>query len=428
MDSGLGDRHQQNGVNYTLDLNTGLTQVLSDGTNTYLYGNGRIAQAGSTTEYFLGDALGSMRQLADSTGVVTLTQSYAPYGETISSVGSGYSAYQFTGESRDVNGLTYLRARYYAPQDGRFVSRDTWDGEYNRPLSLNRWGYVEGNPFNKIDPSGHYATSSAGNVAVPVQPSAQAHIYSVVAQTGSQEALNSALGCSELLNQSYMGVIDFAALGEALKSSYVQGWELFETSWSVIKNQNASGYQTAVAVSYLTSWGGAHGLFGLGVGLLICASIGPECVAAVEILLEIGANSIGDGSTSPPRIKYNEGAKRYYDTETGRFIKFDDIPWPDDDGFITRKDGIAPIGKIVDKYGDEKGRFLAPYGTPYETRGIPEGYTEYHVYEVVKEFPWTEGEATGVDEFGSPGGGIQYMLPEGITVEELVGEYLRRIR
>jgi len=32
--------------NYTLDLNTGLTQVLADGTNTYLYGNGRIADQG----------------------------------------------------------------------------------------------------------------------------------------------------------------------------------------------------------------------------------------------------------------------------------------------------------------------------------------------------------------------------------------------
>ncbi len=136
-------------------MNTGLTQVLADGTNTYLYGNGRIAQAGSTTEYFLGDALGSVRQLADSASVVMLTQSYSPYGETISSMGSGASAYQFTGESRDANGLTYLRARYYNSGDGRFVSRDTWGGDYNRPLSLNRWGYAEGSPVMYSDPSGH---------------------------------------------------------------------------------------------------------------------------------------------------------------------------------------------------------------------------------------------------------------------------------
>ncbi len=45
--NGLGDRLQQtvNGetTNYTLDLNAGLTQVLDDGTDTYLYGVDRIA-------------------------------------------------------------------------------------------------------------------------------------------------------------------------------------------------------------------------------------------------------------------------------------------------------------------------------------------------------------------------------------------------
>ena len=151
---GLGDRHQKNGINYTLDLNAGLTQVLIDGTNTYLYGNGRISQHATQTEYFLGDALGSVRQLANPAGAVTLTQSYAPYGETVSSVGSGMSMYQFTGDQRDENGLSYLRARYYAPQNGRFLSRDIWAGAYERPLSLNRWNYTEGNPVNFTDSSG----------------------------------------------------------------------------------------------------------------------------------------------------------------------------------------------------------------------------------------------------------------------------------
>ena len=61
--NGLGDRLSQtmNGVptNYTLDLNAGLTQVLSDGTTTYTYGLGRISQqSGNMHEYFLGDAVG----------------------------------------------------------------------------------------------------------------------------------------------------------------------------------------------------------------------------------------------------------------------------------------------------------------------------------------------------------------------------------
>ena len=51
--------------------------------------------------------------------------------------------------------MLYLRARYYNPADGRFQSRDTWGGDVNHPMSMNRWTYVEGNPINSIDPSGY---------------------------------------------------------------------------------------------------------------------------------------------------------------------------------------------------------------------------------------------------------------------------------
>ena len=152
---GLGDRHQQivDGAttNYTLDLAAGLTQVLDDGTNTYLYGNGRIAQAGSTTEYFLGDALGSVRQLAAQAGVVTLTQSYAPYGDVVSAVGTSQTSYAFTGESRDANGLTYLRARYLDSSTGRFTQRDP------SGLEANLYLYARANPLIYTDASGLFS-------------------------------------------------------------------------------------------------------------------------------------------------------------------------------------------------------------------------------------------------------------------------------
>ena len=181
IDDGLGDRHQQvvDGVttNYTLDLAAGLTQVLDDGTNTYLYGNGRIAQAGSTTEYFIGDALGSVRQLADSAGTVTLTQNYAPYGDVVSSVGTSQTSYAFTGEMGDASGLTYLRARYLDSNTGRFISRDTWNGDYNRPLSLNRWNYGYGNPINWVDPSGMIPEEKADEADELVEKLRKYNVY-----------------------------------------------------------------------------------------------------------------------------------------------------------------------------------------------------------------------------------------------------------
>ena len=129
--NGQGDRTRQvvNGVptTYTLDLNAGLTQVLADGTNTYEYGDGRLAQvAGATATYLLADALGSVRQIANSSGAVKLAETYQPYGTVLSHAGTATSVYGFAGEATDGTGLSYLRARYYSPAQGRFITKDAW--------------------------------------------------------------------------------------------------------------------------------------------------------------------------------------------------------------------------------------------------------------------------------------------------------------
>lgn len=173
--SGLGDRLKQiaDGVttDYTLDINTGLTQVLQDGKQTYLYGNPsagsgqatRISQIAETqTGYFLPDALGSMRQMTDSSADLTLARAYDPYGNVVSSSGAGETVYGYTGEQQS-NGLVHLRARDYASQLGRFTSRDTWEGDDYYPSTYSKWEYVEENPINKYDPSGMYSCENSAD-------------------------------------------------------------------------------------------------------------------------------------------------------------------------------------------------------------------------------------------------------------------------
>ncbi len=51
-------------------------------------------------------------------------------------------------------GLYYLRARWYNPATGRFMTRDPYAGSIWDPASLHRYNYARANPVNYIDPSG----------------------------------------------------------------------------------------------------------------------------------------------------------------------------------------------------------------------------------------------------------------------------------
>ena len=59
------------------------------------------------------------------------------------------------GERFDADdGLYQLRARYYDPAGGRFLSRDPFDGRPQSPVSLHRYLYANADPVNFNDPTG----------------------------------------------------------------------------------------------------------------------------------------------------------------------------------------------------------------------------------------------------------------------------------
>ena len=157
--NGLGARQQTtvdgNVTLYALDQVSGLTQVLSDGATAYLYGQGRTGEEGPAGwSYHLADGLGSARQLAGPVGAIARTQSFAPFGALLSATGEGSSAFGFAGEQGDPSGLVYLRARYYDPGTGRFLTKDPFPGFASLPATLNPYLYVLNNPVNWVDPSG----------------------------------------------------------------------------------------------------------------------------------------------------------------------------------------------------------------------------------------------------------------------------------
>ena len=94
---------------------------------------------------------------------IVLSRSYSPYGETISSNGGFATDYGYTGEMTDDTGLVNLRARYYDSSMGRFISADTWGGDYQNPITLVKWLYANANPVMNTDPSGNITYNEAGD-------------------------------------------------------------------------------------------------------------------------------------------------------------------------------------------------------------------------------------------------------------------------
>ena len=134
-------------------LTASLPLLLSDGGNDYVYGpNDKVIEqspVGSDAPTFLSqDRLGSTRLITDQSGNVVATASYDPYGNMTTHTGTT-SAFGYDGEYTDPTGLIYLRARYYDPTTGQFLTIDPLVG-----LTRSPYGYAGGNPINNVDPTG----------------------------------------------------------------------------------------------------------------------------------------------------------------------------------------------------------------------------------------------------------------------------------
>ena len=97
---------------YTQDLAAPLPVVLQSKTGTnvtryvYALGTRPLAQYGTVWEYLLADALGSVRQIVDANGNVTLAESYEPYGSVLTTNGTASSIFGYAGEQID----TYIKS------------------------------------------------------------------------------------------------------------------------------------------------------------------------------------------------------------------------------------------------------------------------------------------------------------------------------
>ena len=99
--------------------------------------------------------------VVDEAGSFVVSYTYTDYGETSetreSECAEFENIFRYTGGVYDeASGLYYLNARYYDPDSGRFLSRDSYRGEAADPRSQHLYGYCYNNPINHTDASGRF--------------------------------------------------------------------------------------------------------------------------------------------------------------------------------------------------------------------------------------------------------------------------------
>ncbi len=160
-----GNRVAKGATQHLVDDNnpTGLPQVVEELTGgnvvrSYTYGLDRISQrhfiSGTwQTSFYSHDAHGDVRFLMDPVGAVTDTYDFDAWGNVVNQTGSTPNVFRYQGDQFDSEtGLYYLRARYFDPLAGRFLSVDPLAGQGERPYL-----YTGADPENRADPTGRKA-------------------------------------------------------------------------------------------------------------------------------------------------------------------------------------------------------------------------------------------------------------------------------
>jgi len=146
--SGSTTRFVYDGTDVVRDLD-GNGATIADYLNAPSIDNKLRQTVGGFASYFLADHLRTMRALSDSSGSLSSTLIYDSFGNLAS--GPASTRYTYTGRELDADsGLIYYRARWYEPQQGRFISQD--------PIGFvggtNFYAYVGNTVPNFRDPSG----------------------------------------------------------------------------------------------------------------------------------------------------------------------------------------------------------------------------------------------------------------------------------
>ena len=184
-----GLRHSVDNTIHIWDGTDIVADVKSAGITIYARGNGLIyTDTAGVRTYYHQNGRGDVILLTDGIGTIVKSYEYDAFGREWDAVATDNNPFRYCGEYYDKRTETvYLRERYYDSADGRFTQED--------PIraGTNWYIYCDGNPVNRIDPSGQFWITALAVAAI---------VGAVVTLSGCAEQPTSDVGAASSYSPS----------------------------------------------------------------------------------------------------------------------------------------------------------------------------------------------------------------------------------
>lgn len=174
--SGIEDLNLRKRMHYTLDMTMpyhnlmSMEEELQERKQSFFWdGSVAFMEEAKEKNWYLQDALGSIRHLTDSSGRSRKAYVYDEFGmeQKVGGEGEeplqpfGYAGYQW----ELLPGHYYAQARSYDAEIGRFLSEDPNKGEKGNPYTMNAYVYCWNRPLDMVDLDGKWPSGAGTGVS-----------------------------------------------------------------------------------------------------------------------------------------------------------------------------------------------------------------------------------------------------------------------
>ena len=266
-------------------------------------------------QYYRFNGHGDVVALLDSAGKELNTYTYDIWGNPETEKEQVPNIFRYSGEYWDSEtGLQYLRARWYDPSQGRFMSEDMYAGNLTNPLSMNRYSYVENNPLIYSDPSGNYCVSVDGKYA---------HTGQCADQSNADYYMDDRIVMAYILPYMSAGVVKGFYNNKAQIEYLSPKEQTRQTFWETYSKAEFNKMQLELPLT------DAEYMFATVTNNSLSTKGLPKFSAKNKPSVKVGKNSGCNCFTAGTKVQTDDGEKNIEDIEVGDLVLAKDENNPD---------------------------------------------------------------------------------------------------